>query len=164
LQSIQFIDFEFSICFSSPDEKQTIESNNMSLYLCIPPSFEITGEFGRLFDIYLLALELKVYYKFFNYVLLDLERIFIHTNICNKSNGFIDFFLILEMIKSQPNSELIYIPDNTLCAELFTIRDTILEFKLDLNILISSNIPVINSRLEYLKLVIQNLKINKVIY
>jgi len=158
LQSIQFIDFEFSLCFPSPDAKQTLEDNDMILYLCIPPTFEITGEFGRIFDIYLLALELKVFYKYFNNFLIEIERIFVYTST-DKSNGFIDFFLILEMIKSKPKLELINLSDNTVRAELFTIKNTIFHFKPDFSIFDQSNIQKLNSRLEHLKLIIKNLKI-----
>jgi hypothetical protein len=159
LQSIQFIDFEFSLCFPSPDARQTLESNDMILYLCMPPNFEITGEFGRVFDIYLLALELKVFYKFFNNFLLELEKIFIYTDITNKSNGFIDFFLILEMIKFKLNKDLINILDNTLCAELFIIKNTILHFNSNFGMFNPLNIPVLESRLNHLKLTIKKLKI-----
>lgn len=158
-QLIQFIDFEFSMLFSSPNSTKTLESNNIVLYLCVPPSFEITGEFGRLFDIYLLALDLKVYYKFAINFLLELEIIFTNTsNPINKSNGFIDFFLISQAIKSIPKSELINQTDNTFCSELFTIRDTILDFNPDLTKFNPLNIPILKSRLEHLKLVIKNLK------
>jgi serine/threonine protein kinase len=157
-KSIQFIDFEFSICFSSPDSKIAIEENDIILYLCVPPTFEITGEFGRIFDIYILSLELKIFYKFFNNFLLEIERIFLYGNIGDKPNIFVDFFLILEMIKSKPNTEILNSSDNTVCAELFSIENTILQFNPNFGIFDPSNIPVLESRLDHLKLIIKSLK------
>ncbi len=155
---IQFIDFEFSMCFTSPDSTKNLEFNDMVLYLCVPPTFEITGDFGRLFDIYLLALELKVFYKFSIHFLFELERLFENVSVKNESNAFIDFFLILLAVKTIRNSELFNKLDNTLRIELFSIRDTIISFNPDLNVFLPSNIPLLKSRLEYLKLTIKNLK------
>jgi len=157
-QSIQFIDFEFSMRFSSPKSTQTLKSNDIVLYLCVPETFEITGEFGRLFDIYLFAIDLKVFYKFFNNFVLELEKIFANTDISLSPNGFIDFFLILQIIKLMPNSNLINISDNTLQIEFFTIKYSILNFRLNLNGVIESNYFLLKTRLGQLKSIIENIK------
>ncbi len=160
LQSIQFIDFEFSMRFSSPNSTQSLKSNDMVLYLCVPESFEITGEFGRLFDIYLLALELKVFFRFGNNFIIEFEKLFVESSVESYPEGFIDFYLIIQMVKYKNKDELVYKSDDTyiLSTELFTIRDTILGFDFDSSLLAQSNIPVLESRLGYLKSVIKNLK------
>ena len=101
----------------------------------------------------------KIYInKFSIHFLFELERLFENVSVKNESNAFIDFFLILLAVKTIRNSELFNKLDNTLRIELFSIRDTIISFNPDLNVFLPSNIPLLKSRLEYLKLTIKNLK------
>jgi serine/threonine protein kinase len=158
LNNIQFIDFEFSIIFKDIKKISMKESCLINLYLEMPDDFEISNEFGRLFDIYMICIEIC---SNFNYKILQiikrLNKVFSNLekeiNIEYLNNSFIDFYIILINLYGIDNTN--FIDKKTKCINMtfYSIIENLSDIKINLY-----NIDAVKIRAEYIVNILKNLK------
>jgi hypothetical protein len=95
ISNIQFIDFEFTIIFANKKTVSMDDAYFINLYLQMPDDFEITDEFGRLFDIYLLCAEIYNNYNRTIELVEYIKNIFITPKLKYINKSFVDFYIIL---------------------------------------------------------------------
>lgn len=158
LNDIQFIDFEFSIIFKDNKKIKMEDKYLINLYLQMPDNFEITDEFGRLFDIYMICIDLC---NNFNYKILQiinkLNKLFDNSeneiDIKYLNNSFIDFYIILLNLKEVKKIEFIDQKKNCINMKFHSIIKNLSNIKIPVN-----SINLIKKRADYISDILKNLK------
>jgi hypothetical protein len=151
--NIQIIDFEFSIIFKDKKKINMRDAYFINLYLQMPDEFEITDEFGRLFDIYLLCAEIYNNYHKPIQLVEYIKNIFIEPKIKYMNISFIDFYIIL--INLEKIDKIDFFDKETKCINMRfeSIYKNLSNIEIP-----SDSIEFIKDRVDYINNVFKNFK------